>query len=122
MKFSRFSEFVNSILSSKHCQRRDMDIKIVVHSPGSVGATPTVDVKSIQAGFDWDAGQVMIFPAQSLTMLTTEQVADITESVHKGQSWHAYQEYKKHKEQLKKMTIELEAAKKRIAELEERRS
>ncbi|WP_219725227.1 hypothetical protein, partial [Streptococcus suis] len=45
-----------------------------------------------------------------------EQVADITESVRKGQSWHAYQEYKKHKEQLEKLSIELEAARKRIVE------
>ncbi|OKW71452.1 hypothetical protein AWP82_06515 [Escherichia coli] len=58
----------------------------------------------------------MIFPAQQLTTLTPEQVADITESVRKGQSWHAYQEYKKHKEQLEKLSIELEAARKRIVE------
>ncbi|MEL9879578.1 hypothetical protein J4W69_25365, partial [Escherichia coli] len=42
----------------------------------------------------------------------------ITDSVRKGQSWHAYQEYKKHKEQLEKLSIELDAAKQRVAELE----
>ena len=120
MKFSKFSELVNRILSNKHRQLRDMDVTIVVHSPGSIGSTPSVEVQSIQAGFDWDAGQVMIFPAQPLTTLTPEQVADITESVRKGQSWHVYQEYKKHKEQLEKLSIELELAKKRIAELEAR--
>lgn len=118
MKFSKFSELVNRILSNKHSQRCDMNVTIVVHSPGSIGSTPSVDVQSIQAGFDWDSGQVMIFPAQQLTTLTPEQVADITESVRKGQSWHAYQEYKKHKEQLEKLSIELDAAKQRIAELE----
>ncbi|ELX6439215.1 hypothetical protein SJ703_003354, partial [Escherichia coli] len=91
---------------------------IVVHSPGRIGSTPSVEVQSIQVGFDWDAGQVMIFPAQPLTTLTPEQVADITDSVRKGQSWHAYQEYKKHKEQLEKLSIELDAAKQRVAELE----
>lgn len=116
MKFSKFSELVNRILSNKHSQRCDMNVTIVVHSPGSIGSTPSVDVQSIQAGFDWDFGQVMIFPAQQLTTLTPEQVADITESVRKGQSWHAYQEYKKHKEQLEKLSIELEAARKRIVE------
>ncbi|ENB5757521.1 hypothetical protein OM315_19240 [Escherichia albertii] len=118
MKFSKFYELVNRILSNKHSQRRDMDVTIVVHSPGRIGSTPSVEVQSIQAGFDWDAGQVMIFPAQPLTTLTPEQVADITESVRKGQSWHAYQEYKKHKEQLEKLSIELDAAKQRVAELE----
>ncbi|MCV0638395.1 hypothetical protein MLZ29_021395, partial [Escherichia coli] len=73
------------------------------------------------AGFDWDSGKVLIFPAQPLTTLTPEQITDITDSVRKGQSWHAYQEYKKHKEQLEKLSIELDAAKQRIAELESER-
>lgn len=118
MKFSKFSELVNRILSDNHSHRRDMDVTIVVHSPGRIGSTPSVEVQSIQVGFDWDAGQVMIFPAQPLTTLTPEQITDITDSVRKGQSWHAYREYKKHKEQLEKLSIELDAAKQRIAELE----
>ncbi|ENE5850324.1 hypothetical protein ABNO37_001749 [Escherichia coli] len=118
MKFSKFSELVNRILSNNHSHRRDMNVTIVVHSPGSIGSTPSVEVQSIHAGFDWDSGKVLIFPAQPLTTLTPEQVADITDSVRKGQSWHAYQEYKKHKEQLEKLSIELDAAKQRVAELE----
>lgn len=123
MKFSKFSELVNRILlnrilSNNHSHRRDMDVTIVVHSPGSIGSTPSVEVQSIHAGFDWDSGKVLIFPAQPLTTLTPAQVADITDSVRKGQSWHAYQEYKKHKEQLEKLSIELDAAKQRVAELE----
>ncbi|HGG1868297.1 TPA: ead/Ea22-like family protein [Escherichia coli] len=118
MKFSKFSELVNRILSNNHSHRRDMDVTIVVHSPGSIGSTPSVEVQSIHAGFDWDSGKVLIFPAQPLTTLTPEQITDITDSVRKGQSWHAYQEYKKHKEQVEKLSIELDAAKQRIAELE----
>ncbi|WP_089582366.1 hypothetical protein [Escherichia coli] len=117
MKFSKFSELVNRILSNNHSHRRDMDVTIVVHSPGSIGSTPSVEVQSIHAGFDWDSGKVLIFPSQPLTTLTPEQITDITDSVRKGQSWHAYQEYKKHQEQLEKLSIELEAAEKRIAEL-----
>ncbi|PJI61035.1 hypothetical protein CTY41_24880 [Escherichia coli] len=122
MKFSKFSELVNRILSNNHSHRRDMDVTIVVHSPGRIGSTPSVEVQSIQVGFDWDAGQVMIFPAQPLTTLTPEQITDITDSVRKGQSWHAYQEYKKHQEQLEKLSIELDTAKQRIAELEGNRT
>lgn len=118
MKFSKFSELVNRILSNNHSHRRDMDVTIVVHSPGSIGSTPSVEVQSIHAGFDWDSGKVLIFPAQPLTTLTPEQITDITDSVRKGQSWHAYQEYKKHKDQLEKLSIELDAAKQRVAELE----
>ena len=122
MKFSKFSELVNRILSNNHSHRRDMDVTIVVHSPGSIGSTPSVEVQSIPAGFDWDSGKVLIFPAQPLTTLTPEQITDITDSVRKGQSWHAYQEYKKHKEQLEKLSIELDTAKQRIAELEGNRA
>lgn len=120
MKFSKFSELVNRILSNNHSHRRDMNVTIVVHSPGSIGSTPSVEVQSIHAGFDWDSGKVLIFPSQPLTTLTPEQITDITDSVRKGQSWHAYQEYKKHQEQLEKLSIELDAAKQRIAELEAR--
>ncbi|MBU0090922.1 hypothetical protein KN700_18950 [Escherichia coli] len=122
MKFSKFSELVNRILSNNHSHRRDMDVTIVVHSPGSIGSTPSVEVQSIHAGFDWDSGKVLIFPSQPLTTLTPEQITDITDSVRKGQSWHAYQEYKKHKEQLEKLSIELDAAKQRIAELDGNRT
>ena len=117
MKFSKFSELVNRILSNNHSHRRDMDVTIVVHSPGSIGSTPSVEVQSIHAGFDWDSGKVLIFPTQPLTTLTPEQITDITDSVRKGQSWHAYQEYKKHKEQLEKLSMELEAAKQREKDL-----
>ncbi|HCU2294215.1 TPA: hypothetical protein ACIUBT_000970 [Salmonella enterica subsp. enterica serovar Virchow] len=122
MKFSKFSELVNRILSNNHSHRRDMDVTIVVHSPGSIGSTPSVEVQSIHAGFDWDSGKVLIFPSQPLTTLTLEQITDITDSVRKGQSWHAYQEYKKHQEQLEKLSIELDAAKQRIAELDGNRT
>ncbi len=122
MKFSKFSELVNRILSNNHSHRRDMDVTIVVHSPGSIGSTPSVEVQSIHAGFDWDSGKVLIFPSQPLTTLTPEQITDITDSVRKGQSWHAYQEYKKHQEQLEKLSIELDSAKQRIAELDGNRT
>ena len=122
MKISKFSELVNRILSNNHSHRRDMDVTIVVHSPGSIGSTPSVEVQSIHAGFDWDSGKVLIFPSQPLTTLTPEQITDITDSVRKGQSWHAYQEYKKHQEQLEKLSIELDAAKQRIAELDGNRT
>ncbi|MCN0149315.1 hypothetical protein M5F98_18865, partial [Salmonella enterica] len=118
----KFSELVNRILSNNHSHRRDMDVTIVVHSPGSIGSTPSVEVQSIHAGFDWDSGKVLIFPSQPLTTLTPEQITDITDSVRKGQSWHAYQEYKKHQEQLEKLSIELDAAKQRIAELDGNRT
>lgn len=106
MKFSKFSELVARIWSNTLTQRRDPEITIAIHSLGSIGPSPSVEVESIHAGIDWDAGQVMIYPAQPLTTLTPEQVADITTSVRKGQSWHAYEAYKKHKAQLENAALE----------------
>lgn len=100
MKFSRFFELITAIWANKINQRRDPEVTIIIHSPGSVGVTPSVEVESIEAGFDWSAGQVLIYPAQPLTTLTPDQVADITTSVRKGQSWHAYEAYKKHKAEM----------------------
>jgi hypothetical protein len=107
MKFSKFTELVARIWSNPTTQRRDPEITIVVHSPGSIGPSPSVEVEAIHAGFDWDAGQVMIYPAQPLTVLTPEQVAEISESVRKGQSWHAYEAYKKHKSQWKTLRLSM---------------
>lgn len=106
MKFSKFSELVARLWSNPLTQRRDPEITILVHSPGRIGPSPSVEVEAIYAGFDWDAGQVLIYPAQPLTTLTPEQVAEISESVSKGQSWHAYEAYKKHKAQLENAALE----------------
>lgn len=106
MKFSKFSALVARLWSNPQTQRRDPEITILVHSPGRIGPSPSVEVEAIHAGFDWDAGQVLIYPAQPLTTLTPEQVAEISESVSKGQSWHAYEAYKKHKAQLENAALE----------------
>lgn len=106
MKFSKFSELVARLWSNPLTQRRDPKITILVHSPGRIGPSPSVEVEAIHAGFDWDAGQVMIYPAQPLTVLTPEQVSAIEESVRKGQSWHAYQAHKKHREEVKELTAQ----------------
>ncbi|MGK3404274.1 hypothetical protein ACSLNT_29605, partial [Escherichia coli] len=54
---------IRRVRSSYSSRSRDMDVTIVVHSPGSIGSTPSVEVQSIHAGFDWDSGKVLIFPA-----------------------------------------------------------
>lgn len=72
--------------------RRPMKVVIPVVRPGTLGGTPCVEVKQVAAGFDWDAGKVMLYPEHELTTLTAEDVIAIRESVAKGQSWHAYRE------------------------------
>lgn len=75
----------------------DADVVIKIERPGSIGGTPCVAVTSLNVGFDWDNGKLILVPQHPLTMLTAEDVAAIRESVSKGQSWHAYEAHKKQK-------------------------
>lgn len=45
MKFSRFFELITAIWANKINQRRDPEVTIIIHSPGSVGVTPSVEVE-----------------------------------------------------------------------------
>ena len=105
MKFLTFAEQVQRLAERPHTIQRDPDITIRVHSPGGIGPSPSVAVEAIHAGFDWDAGQVMIYATEQLTTLTPEQVRAIETSVRAGQSWHAYEAHKKHKKQLEDAAV-----------------
>lgn len=98
------NEAIARIERAKLADNRGLKLVIPVVSQGSLGGQPCVEVKDIVAGFDWDAGKLIISPASPLTTLTPEQVEDIRKSVADGQSWHAYQSYKASQEKLK--TIE----------------
>ncbi len=78
--------------------RRELKVVIPVFRPGAIGGTPRVEVTSVTAGFDWDAGIIFLQPAEQLTALSAEDVAAIRESVIKGISWHAYKERLKQRE------------------------
>lgn len=86
---------VAELKSILECKADDIKVVIRVERPGSIGGTPCVEVESLHAGFDWDSGKLLIYPAKPLTALSAEDVAAIHESVSKGQSWHAYEAYKK---------------------------
>ena len=81
------------------------------YNPGAMSGHQTTEVQAIAAGFDWEAGQVVIEPAKPLTELTPEQVTDISKSVRASGSWHAYQSQKKLRDQI-------DSLKARIKELE----
>lgn len=99
MKFSRFFELITAIWANKINQRRDPEVTIIIHSPGGVGVTPSVEVESIEAGFDWSAGQVLIYPAQPLTTLTPDRSRHNHQRAQRPVP-HAYEAYKKHKAEM----------------------
>jgi hypothetical protein len=44
----------------------DPRITVKVSGEGTVGATPTVDVVTLSAGFDWDTGKIILHPTKPL--------------------------------------------------------
>lgn len=66
-------------------------VNIVVVNEGTMGATPTVNIKQASFGFDWDSQMFMIFPEQPLTTLSRSEIEDISKSVNDTQSFHTRQ-------------------------------
>jgi hypothetical protein len=89
----------------------DWELVVSVFSPGAIGGTPCIAIKNLNVGFDWDAGKVMIETEVPLTALAPEDVAAIRMSAKEGQSWHAYQSYKKQADRIKVLEAELAALK-----------
>ena len=94
---------------------RDWKLVVKVFRPGTVGGTPCVEVKRLDVGFDWDNGRLMIEADAPLTTLTPEDVAAIHKSAKGGQSWHAFQSYKKQADRIKVLEAEIAALKKNQA-------
>jgi hypothetical protein len=86
-------------------------LSVATFGPGNIGGTPKSLVKSIEEGIDWDANSVILRAEADLTALTNEEKAEIRESVKKGQSWHAYQQYRANIEKIQKLEQEIKALK-----------
>ncbi|WP_296277315.1 hypothetical protein [Pseudomonas sp. UBA7530] len=86
-----------------------LSLAVRVFRPGSIGGTPVSRIVSMQAGFDWDSRLMLLTPEHPLTTLSSDDVAAIRTSASKGQSWHAYQAYKKNAEKIKKLELKVVA-------------
>jgi hypothetical protein len=68
MKLSELHRLVNVYHNEERMVREDPEVVIQIKLPYStVGGQPTVPVKFISMGFDWDAGKFMIAPEENLT-------------------------------------------------------
>lgn len=97
-------------------RRLDDEVSVVVHAPGSIGASPSSVVTNAGYGFDWDNGQFQLFTADKLTKLTQDQVDAIQASARGGQSWHAYQAQKKLRERIVQLEAEIAALRKGVTQ------
>jgi len=66
MKFSELHRLVNLYHRDGH--HEDPEVVIRIKLPYvTVGSMPTVKVKTVQMGFDWDAGKFIIVPEEPVT-------------------------------------------------------
>ena len=64
MKFNELKQYIDLYDDF----REDPEVVIKIKLPYStVGAMPTVKVRSVHMGFDWDAGKLIIYPEEELT-------------------------------------------------------
>jgi hypothetical protein len=109
MKLEEVIEQLSGVISRQ--PNREWKLFVKVFNPGTVGGTPCVSVKHLNVGFDWDNGKVMIETDVPLTTLTPEDVAAIHKSAKEGQSWHAFQSFKKQAERIKALESEITSLK-----------
>jgi hypothetical protein len=101
-------DLIEQLCVARSQSQQTRSVLIAIERPGTVGATPAVPIASAAAGFDWDSAKVLLRPARPLVAVTPEQLADIRASVRKGQSWHAYQTYKKQSERIEELEREVQ--------------
>jgi hypothetical protein len=65
-------------------------VSIVVKTAGTVGGTPCVGVKSMQSGFDWDNGKLMIFPEKDLRSIEADELERLRKASDK-EGWAQYE-------------------------------
>jgi len=86
---------------------RGWKLFVKVFNPGTAGGTPCVEVTQLITGFDWDNWKILIDTDAPLTKLTPEDVAAIHKSAKDGQSWHAFQSYKKQADRIMLLEAEI---------------
>ena len=73
-----------------HQAPEDITVSIVVKTAGTVGGTPGVGVKSMQSGFDWDNGKLMIFPEKDLRSIEADELERLRKASDK-EGWAQYE-------------------------------
>lgn len=63
----KFSELVRIVNLDNMERMNDCEVRIVVKKPfATVAGTPSVSVKNMYMGFDWDHGKFLIYPEENL--------------------------------------------------------
>lgn len=90
MKLSELHRLVNLYYDPSK-PHRDQDVVVVIKTPHTtVGAHPSVKIKSARPGFDWDAGQFQLMPEENLQRHDVDYAEQYRE-LEKKYGWLAYE-------------------------------
>ena len=108
MTLSELRDVINIAIENhnRYGGGREVVASIVVRVPGAIGGTPTVNVKSIQAGFDWDNGKLLIYPEKDLRTIEADELLALRKANEK-EGWAEY-ENRGLKAQVKKLRKQLD--------------
>jgi hypothetical protein len=105
MKLSELSRQLNEII--KHTEV-DLEVGIVTKVPyPTIGSHPMTAVKSISAGFDWDHGNLMIWPESNLAP-EEKRLKEMFDKLEK-ERYKEYNENRELKRKIKELEKKLEA-------------
>ena len=92
MKLSELRDVVNRAVENHNQYGGDREVvaSIVVRTVGTIGGTPTVNVKSIHAGFDWDSGKLLIYPEKDLRTIEADELLALRKASEK-EGWAEYE-------------------------------
>ena len=108
MTLSELRDVIDRVIENynRYGGGREVVASIVVRVPGAIGGTPTVNVKSIQAGFDWDNGKLLIYPEKDLRTIEADEILALRKANEK-EGWAEY-ENRGLKAQVKKLRKQLD--------------
>jgi hypothetical protein len=96
---------------TRYKQNEVPSVHILIKKPyGTVGAQPTVELKHVYSGFDWDAGKILLEPAEPLQQIDAVLSAQLAATVKKYDNlYYENQHIKAENRRLKKELNDIKA-------------
>ena len=89
----------------------NLKVCIKVERVGAVGSSPTVEVKNVSAGFDWDKGKLIIYPESLLREVDRDELDMINKKMKEaGWNYYEFSNLKRENAKLKQKIQELQKA------------
>ena len=96
MNLQELADRVNETLKVAKLHHKDpseIEVSIYVKAVGTVGPLPTIPVKHIGLGIDWDAGKCIITPEKDLREIDRDELQSLRKKFDE-MGWAYYEETK----------------------------